>query len=53
MGKKHMQMISDLEVFVEEEDKKIDASIVLAIRDMDYIKRKRKVEEMKKDLFGI
>ncbi|MBA7577262.1 hypothetical protein ES708_19109 [subsurface metagenome] len=33
--------------------KKITSDEVLAIRDLDYITRKRKVEELKKELFGI
>lgn len=46
-------MRNEVEDFIDEEKDKFEPSMVLAIRDMDYVKRKRKVEEMKQDLFGI
>jgi len=48
-----MQMVSELETFIEEEGAVEAVDTVIAIRDMDYILRKRKVEEMKNELFGI
>lgn len=53
MSKKHADMINEVEAFITEEGETPSSEIILSIRDMDYVKRKRKVENLKLDLFGI